>query len=89
MTLKKKKKLLLIIFLINCLGCISEYEFNSYIDKDKKGSQVFARDLKNCREIINQEKRPIEGSEGAGEKLIRKKKLLHICMENGNWLLKK
>ena len=89
MKIIKHQILLLCIFLIIFSGCMSEAEFHSYEDKDKKGSQAFVKDLKNCRQIINKEKRPSEGSEGAGEKLIRKKNLLHLCMEDDNWILKK
>jgi hypothetical protein len=89
MKIIKHQILLLNIFLFLFSGCMSEAEFHSYEDKDKKGSQVFVKDLKNCRQIINQEKRPSEGSEGAGEKQIRKMNLIRVCMENENWILKK
>ena len=89
MTIRKNQKLLLIIFLIIFSGCTSEYEFNSYENKFGKEKQVFVKDLNFCRQKLNQEKKLNEGSERVGEKLLRKNKLLRICMENENWLLKK
>jgi hypothetical protein len=89
MTIKLQQKLALVVFLIALSGCLSEYEFNSYIDKDEKGKQVFVKDLNNCRQYLNIEKRSNEGSERSGEKLIREKNLLRTCMENKNWILQK
>ena len=62
--------------------------YQAYEDQKKKGEKVFQKDLQVCRQFVNRNLKPREGSEGAGERLIRKRSLFLLCMENHYWILK-
>ena len=82
------KTILLGLFGILISGCMPDTDYQAYEDQKKKGEQVFLKDLKICRQFVNQNLKPSEGSEGAGERLIRKRSLFLLCMEDHNWILK-
>jgi hypothetical protein len=69
-------------------GCMSEIKYQDYEDKESKGEQVFFEDLKLCRQFANQNMKPSEGSEAAGERLMRKRSLFQLCMKKHYWALK-
>ena len=69
-------------------GCMSDTTYQAYEDQKKKGERVFLKDLKFCRQFASQNLKPGEGSEGAGEREIRKRSIFLLCMKNHNWILK-
>lgn len=69
-------------------GCMPDTTYQAYEDQKKKGEPVFLKDLKVCRQFVKQNMKPSEGSEGAGERSIRKRSLFLLCMEDHNWILK-
>lgn len=69
-------------------GCMPDTTYKAYEDQKGKGEQVFLKDLQACRRFVNQNMKPSEGSEGAGERKIRKRYLFLLCMEDHHWILK-
>ena len=67
-------------------GCMPDVNYQAYVDENKKGEQVFLKDLQVCRHFANEHLKRGEGSEG--DRLNRKRSLFLFCMEDHNWILK-
>lgn len=69
-------------------GCMSDTSYQSYVDQKQRGEQAFIKDMQFCRQSANLNLKPSEGSEGAGERLQRKRSLFLVCMKDHYWVLK-
>ena len=79
--------LFVIIFFIS--GCAPKTDYQSYEDKQEKGTQVFIKELQFCQIFSNENARQIEGSKGAGERFNHKNSIFRLCMKNKGWILRK
>ncbi len=69
-------------------GCQMETDYLSYSDEKQKGKKEFLKDVKECQRFVDQNLKPGEGSEGAGERFNRKKSLFQHCMKDNHWAIK-
>ena len=70
-------------------GCTPKTDYQSYEDKQEKGTQVFIKELQFCQIFSNKNARQIEGSKGAGERFNHKNSIFRLCMKNKGWILRK
>jgi hypothetical protein len=70
------------------MGCQPETHYQAYEDTKKKGELFFFKDLKLCKNLVNQITKRSEGSEGAGERMNRERFIFKGCMKKNDWILK-
>ncbi|MGP0628179.1 hypothetical protein ACTRW9_00565 [Nitrospina sp. 32_T5] len=80
------------ILLLGCAltlaSCGPAKDYQAYRDQTGQGEQVFDRHFELCYQMAYQKPKPIEGSSGAGQRLIWKGEEFHRCMLDHNWVLK-
>jgi len=86
--MKFTRSFLIIMCGIYFSGCTSETRYTAYKDPMKKGKSIFLSDAEVCQQMANENLRPREGSEAAGQRLIRKRSLFIDCMKTKSWILK-
>ena len=92
--IKDKEKMKVLLKLVFCAfiavapACQQSIHYEAYVDQNQQGEKVFYKDVSFCKTYTSMHADKSEGSQGSGERFIRKQKLFSLCMEKKQWILK-